>query len=122
MTKHVKSSLVLLAGLLAGLLSVSGCTLASSEETPSSTGFNWTFVIFLALFVLIVYFLMIRPQHNRQNQQRKLLNELKPGDQVITAGGIFGEIESLDEESMVIKVESGAKIRISRQSIAGKRS
>jgi preprotein translocase subunit YajC len=122
MTKHVKSGLVLLAGLLAGLLSVSGCTLASAEETPSSTGFSWTFVIFLALFVLIVYFLMIRPQHNRQNQQRKLLNELKPGDQVITAGGIYGEIESVDEESMIIKVESGAKIRISRQSIAGKRS
>jgi preprotein translocase subunit YajC len=49
------------------------------------------------------------------------MEELKRGDKVITAGGIFGVIESVSEESVVLKVESGATIRVARNSIAGKR-
>lgn len=121
MTKHIKSGLVLLAYLLLSPFAIGGCAPASSGETPPSTGFDWSFVIILVIFALAVYFITIRPQRNRQAQQRKLLGALNPGDRVITSGGIYGEIESLDEESVVLKVESGAKIRVSRQSIAGKR-
>lgn len=120
MAKHAKSGLVLFAGLLVGLLLVSGC--APSGGDQSSTGSDFTFVIIVVVFILAYYLLMIRPQRNRQKQQRKQLSELKPGDQVITMGGIYGEIDSMDEESVVLKVESGAKMRVAKSSIAGKRS
>lgn len=120
MTKHVKSSLVLLSGLLAGLLLIGGCAVPATTEQPqAAAGFDWTFLIFLVVIIAVFYFLMIRPQRTRQNQQRKMLNELKPGDRIVTLGGIYGEIESLSEGSVVLKIESGAKIRVSRQSIAG---
>jgi preprotein translocase subunit YajC len=64
---------------------------------------------------------MIRPQRKRQKEHQQLMEELKRGDKVITAGGIFGVIESVSEESVVLKVESGATIRVARNSIAGKR-
>jgi preprotein translocase subunit YajC len=118
--RHIKPSFLVLAGLLLGLMSASGCASTGTEQ--SSMGSSWTLIIYAVVFGLIIYFLMIRPQRNKQKQQRKLLDELQTGDQVITMSGIYGEIDSQDEESMVIKVESGAKIRISKQSILGKRS
>jgi preprotein translocase subunit YajC len=79
-------------------------------------------LIFAVIIIVVFYFLMIRPQRNKQNQQRKLLSELKPGDRVITIGGLYGEVDSVDEETVVLIVESGAKIRVVRQGIARKRS
>ncbi len=119
MLRQMKPGFVVLAGLLLGLMSASGCV---STGTEQSSGSYWTLIIYAVFFGLIIYFLMIRPQRNKQKQQRKLMSELQPGDQVITMGGIYGEIDSQDEESVVIKVESGAKIRITKQSILGKRS
>ena len=69
----------------------------------------------------IFYFLLIRPQRKRQKQQQQLMEELKRGDKVITAGGIYGVIESVSEDSIIIKVESGATMRVSKSSVALKR-
>jgi preprotein translocase subunit YajC len=116
-------SLCLLAGFVSAMLLISGCAPApAGGATPSAGGFDWTTIVFIVVIIALFYFVMIRPQNNRRKQQQKLMAELKSGDQVITASGIYGEIDSLDEDTVVIKTESGAKIRMSRQSIAGKRS
>ncbi len=70
---------------------------------------------------MVFYFLMIRPQRKRQQQHQKLTQGLQRGDNVITAGGIYGQIDSLSEDSVVLKVESGAMIRVARSSILGVR-
>lgn len=103
----------------AGLLLFSGCTVAATEENPE--GFNWTAVIMIVILFAMIYFLILRPARKRQKDQQNLLAELKIGDKVIAAGGIYGEIESMDEDSLVIKVESGAKIRVTKQGIQIKR-
>lgn len=72
------------------------------------------FAVFIILFGAMVYFLMIRPIKQREKQHDKMVDELEPGDVVITAGGIFGEIEHMDEGSVVIKVESGALLRVTK--------
>ena len=77
-------------------------------------------IIFLVFIFGMFYFLMIRPQRKRQKEHQQLVEELKKGDKVITAGGIYGQIESLSQDSVVLKIESGT-IRIARTSIIGKR-
>ncbi len=112
----------LLAGLLVGLLFISSCTQSSSEGNSASTRFEWIYYAIIVIVIIAVFYLfMIRPQSNQRKQQQKLMTELKPGDQVIGAGGIYGEIESVDADTVVLKVESGAKIRVAKQSIAVKR-
>ncbi len=78
-------------------------------------------VIFLVLIFAVFYFLMVRPQRKRQKEHQQLIEELQKGDNVITAGGIFGQVENLGPDSIVLKVESGATIRVARASIIGKR-
>ena len=111
---------VLIAGLLiAVLVFIGGCF-------PTDTGEEGTtsilpMIIFLVLIFGLFYFVMIRPQRRRQKEHEIMVQELQKGDKVITAGGIYGTIESLSEDSIVLKVESGATIRVARGSVIGRR-
>lgn len=75
-------------------------------------------VVFMVLMFAMFYFLIIRPQRKRQQEHQALLASLNVGDKIITIGGIYGVIESMKEDSVLIKLESGATVRMSRASIA----
>ena len=95
---------------------IAGCVPQTAPEGEG--GFDWTIILFLILMFALVYFLLIRPQRRRQKEHEELMTELKRGDKVITAGGIYGQIESLSEDSAILKVESGATMRVARNSIS----
>jgi preprotein translocase subunit YajC len=99
------------------LAALSGCV--PPPEGTEKRGFDWTLIVFVVLLVAIFYFLIIRPQRRQQKKHQALMQELKRGDKVITTGGIYGVVEKLNEDSVILKIESGATIRIARTSIAG---
>ncbi len=105
--------------MVAFLAALSGCV--PPPEGAEEGGFDWTLIIFVVLLVAIFYFLIIRPQRRQQKKHQELMQEMKRGDKVVTTGGIFGVVESLSDDSVVLKVESGASIRVARSSIAGQR-
>jgi len=105
-------NLGLIVGLVSTLLFIGGCIPAEEEG-----GFGWEIIVFPALIIFVFYFLMIRPQRKRQKEHQELLRELRSGDSVITAGGIYGKIESVSDESVVIKIESGATMRVATNSV-----
>ena len=114
---------MLKAGLIVGLLItvlvfIGGCVPPPEGE---ERGFDWSLIIFLVLIFGVFYFLLIRPQRKRQKQHDELVQELQKGDRVITAGGIYGVIESISDESVVMKIESGVTIRVAKGSVAGRR-
>ena len=78
------------------------------------------FFVFLILLFAMFYFLIIRPQRKRQQRHKELMDALQPGDRIITIGGIHGKIESITEENIILKVESGATIRMARNAVAYK--
>ena len=117
MGKDKMLKLGLIIGLLVTLVFIGGCAVPEGAEG----GFDWTIIIFLVLIFGVFYFLLIRPQRKRQKEHQQLVQELKRGDNVITAGGIYGVVESISEDSVVIKVESGTTIRVAKSSVALKR-
>ena len=109
----------LMVGLLVTLLAfIGGCV---PPEGAEEGGFDWTIIIFLLLIFGVFYFLLIRPQRRRQKQHDELMQELRRGDKVITSGGIYGVVESISDDSVVLKIESGVTIRVARGSVAGRR-
>ena len=118
MEKNKVLNLGLIAGLLTALLFIGGCFPAAEEGEEGSP---LTMIIFLVLIFAVFYFLMIRPQRKRQKEHQQLVEELKRGDRVITAGGIYGVIETISEDSVVIKVESGVTMRVAKGSVSIKR-
>jgi len=81
---------------------------------------TWWMVIFLVGIFAVMYFLMIRPRQKQQKQHEEMMKELRVGEKVIIAGGIYGQIESLGEDTVILKIESGATMRVARGSILGK--
>ena len=77
-------------------------------------------IVFLVVIFVMFYFFMIKPQRKRQKEHEELVTQLRGGDRVITAGGIYGQVESVSQDSVILKVESGATIRVAKSSIAGK--
>lgn len=111
----------LITGMLITLLALLGGCVPPPEGAEDGGGFDWTIIIFIVLLVAIFYFLIIRPQRRQQKRHQELMLELKRGDKVVTSGGIYGVVETLSDDSIVLKVESGATIRVARNSIAGQR-
>jgi len=111
----------LIAILLVGILAtVGGCTLTGSEDGESS-GSIWPMIVFLVVIFALFYFVMIRPQQKRQKDHQSMMQELQRGDKVMTAGGIYGTIDSISEDNVVIKVEGGTTLRVARNSIVQRR-
>jgi len=115
--KKKVSNLGLIVGLLISVVFIGGCVPAETSDG----GFNPTFIIFLVIIFGLMYFVMIRPQRKKQKEHQQLIQELVRGDRVITTGGIYGQIESVSDDSVVIKVESGATMRVARNSVSLKR-
>jgi len=112
------SVIVSLAGLLAVLL---GVTAFGQETTAPGAGSSVvSLVVILGVFAAVFYFMLIRPQRKRQSKHNELVSGLKRGDNIITAGGIYGEIESIGDTSVVLKLEDGGKIRLAKSSIVDK--
>jgi len=81
-----------------------------------------TMILFLALMAAAIYFLMIRPQRKRQKEQQELLEAIRAGEKVITSSGIYGQIVSVNKDTVVLKVESGATIRVAKSTVIAKQA
>jgi len=121
-------------GLMAGLISVlliavmvlaTGCFPAATttatgengEAVPPSFWSQYGMIFFLVAIFAIFYFVMIRPQRKRQKEQQAMMANLQKGDRVMTIGGIYGTIDSLSEDSVIIKVEGGTTLRVARSAV-----
>lgn len=90
----------------------------SPAGAPQGSGsFLFTMLPFLFIF-LIFYFLLILPQRRRQKKHQEMLDALKPGDRVITNGGMYGTIVGLEGPKVVLRVADQVKIEFSRAAIS----
>lgn len=75
-------------------------------------------VVYIAIILGAMYFLLIRPQRKRNKEEKKLRDSLTVGDEIVTIGGIYGRIISLREENVVIESKSDhSKLTIARWAI-----
>jgi preprotein translocase subunit YajC len=82
----------------------------SASIVPTLITFGLVFVIF--------YFLIIRPQNKKQKDTKKMLESLKKGDRVVSIGGIHGTIQSIKDETVVLKIDGNTKMTFSRSAIS----
>jgi preprotein translocase subunit YajC len=62
---------------------------------------------------------MVRPQKRRQLQTQRMLNDLKVGDEIITAGGMYGEVTRLGEDDVTVRIAPELEVRVARRAVAG---
>jgi len=68
--------------------------------------------------VVVMYFFMIRPQQKKAKEQKKFIEQIKVGDKVVTIGGAHGRIAEMEDDTFVLEVERGGRIRFNKSSIS----
>ena len=76
-------------------------------------------IIMLVIMFAIFYLLLIRPQQKRAKQHKELVENLKAGDQVVTAGGLHGKIVAVQDDVITLEIASNVRVKINRPSIVG---
>ncbi|MDH3709649.1 MAG: preprotein translocase subunit YajC [Cyclobacteriaceae bacterium] len=74
--------------------------------------------ILIGGILLVFYFFMIRPQQKKQKDQKKFISEIKKGDMVVSIGGIHGKVTAIDENTVTLEVDRGARIKFEKSSIS----
>ena len=71
----------------------------------------------MSIDVLIMYFIMIRPQRKKEKELKAQIAAMKVGDKVVTIGGIYGTVCEIKENNVLIEVDNNVKIRVSKQAL-----
>lgn len=74
-------------------------------------------LLFLGGFILIFYFLLWRPQSKRRKEHQALMSGLAKGDEVVTAGGIVGQVTKVDEDFVKLQVANNIELRVQKSSV-----
>lgn len=74
-------------------------------------------LLFLGALFFVFYFFIIRPQSKRQKEIRTKVEAMRKGDKVVTSGGLMGQVNSIDDETVLLEVDSGVKIRFQKSAI-----
>lgn len=75
-------------------------------------------IVMLAGFLIIFYFMLIRPQSKRAKQHQSLINNLAKDDEVVTTGGLLGRITKVSDQFIVVSIADGIEVKVQRQAIS----
>ena len=75
-------------------------------------------ILFIGAMLVLMWVLLIQPQRRRQQQQARLMADLKAGDEVITVGGLYGRVQSVDDESVQLEVAPQTSVRVAKSAVA----
>jgi preprotein translocase subunit YajC len=90
---------------------------ATPPVIAASSSGGFFFIIIIAF--LLLWLIVIRPQRRRQTRQQQMLGDLRVGDEVLTAGGIYGTISHLGEDDVTVEIAPKLEVRVARRAIAG---
>jgi preprotein translocase subunit YajC len=92
-------------------------TTSTTTKHSKSSGSQWTFLIIIGLFA-VVYLFFIRPRSQRARQQRATGNQISVGDEVMSAGGIYGRVVAVDSDVVEVEVSPGVVMSFTRRAIS----
>ena len=90
--------------------------IAQAAPAPAAGNPLWTFGP-LILLLVVMFFVMIRPQMKRQKEHRALLSGLAKGDEVVTNGGIAGRVEEIGESFVTVEIAPNVKIKVQKGAV-----
>lgn len=87
---------------------------------PSRPGCPHMELLFPIAIFALMYFLLFRPQQQRAKNQKKLIESLEVGDEVVTIGGLLGTIVGLNDLNVELEIADGTRVRVVRPAISGR--
>ena len=89
---------------------------ATAAEGPAQQS-SWSFWVMMILIFVVFYFFMIRPQQKKQKELKKQRDTLTKGSKVVTAGGIYGNVKEVKENTFLIEIAKDVVIKVDKGSV-----
>jgi len=86
-------------------------------RAAESTGGGSFGLIMIVLLIAAMYFLMIRPQQKRRRESVQMQGTLRPGDEIVTIGGLYGTVTAVDDETLTLETSPGVTSRYARGAV-----
>lgn len=90
---------------------------AAAEESSGGAG-SYMLFIYVALFIGVFYFLLIRPGQKQRKAHDELVSSIEKGNEIMTAGGMFGTITEVGDDYVMVEIADNTEVKLSRNSIA----
>jgi preprotein translocase subunit YajC len=90
--------------------------MAPPQGGDAGGGLMSTLIMF-GLIIAIFYFMILRPQQKRQKERQAMLDTVKKGDKIVTAGGLHGTVVGVDEKTLLIQVADNVKMKFDRSAV-----
>lgn len=103
------------------LLGLSKVLLLAQAQPDAGCGALGGMLFPFALMFLLMYFLILRPQRRKEQERQAMLHSIKRDDHVLTSGGIYGVVQLIKDNEVVLKIDetNNVKVRVARSSIVG---
>lgn len=92
--------------------------LLQAAAAPGAGGMGgYSGILMMVLIFVVFYFFMIRPQTKRQKEIKKQREAMKPGDSVVTSGGIYGKVKDIKETTVIVEIAENVRIKVDKNSV-----
>ena len=75
--------------------------------------------IFILVLLVLMWFLLIRPQRRRQAESQRMMEQLEVGKEIVTAGGLYGTVTAVEDGELRVEIADGVNVRIAKRAVAG---
>jgi preprotein translocase subunit YajC len=72
----------------------------------------------ILLLVALTWFVLVRPQRRRQQQQKDMVSQLQEGVEILTAGGVYGTVRSIREDELTVEIAPGTNVKLDKRAVA----
>lgn len=72
----------------------------------------------IVLLAALTYFVLVRPQRRRQQQQKDMISELRVGSEILTAGGVYGMVRSIGDDELTVEIAPGTTVKLDKRAVA----
>jgi preprotein translocase subunit YajC len=77
------------------------------------------FLILIVVLFALMWLLFVRPQKRRQLAQQRMIDDVEPGTEILTAGGLYGTVRGIDGDELTVEIAPGTNVRLARRAVAG---
>jgi len=88
--------------------------ITAADVAPSAGASSMNMLLMMGLMIVVFYFFMIRPQMKRQKEMTKFRSALQKGDKIVTTGGIYGKIDEIKDNIIILEVALGVKLKVDK--------
>jgi preprotein translocase subunit YajC len=107
--------------LLTVFLPEAAQAMGTSGTQGGGGGGGGSMLLMLVAIFAIFYFLMIRPESKRRKERQAMIDSLERHDKVVTIGGLYGEVQDVHADYVVLKIAENIKVEVAKSAISGKR-